>query len=81
MTKKFSPGLVLDGSSETLTDDHFWLYDLKVEVVSGDRPMVCNHQVGGSACVGILETEVSDYQGVSIKDPVQRPANFRYNRN
>ena len=46
MTKKSSPGLVLDGSSETLTDDHFWLYDLKVEVVAGDRPMVCNHQVG-----------------------------------
>ena len=46
MTKKSSPGLVLDGSPETLTDDHFWLYDLKVEVVAGDRPMVCNHQVG-----------------------------------
>lgn len=27
-------------------DDSFWLYDLKVEVLAGDRPMVCNHQAG-----------------------------------
>lgn len=27
-------------------DDRFTLYDLKVEVVAGDKPMVCNHQVG-----------------------------------
>ncbi|MGI9332657.1 MAG: TIGR04076 family protein [Gammaproteobacteria bacterium] len=27
-------------------DDEFWLYDLKVEVVAGDRPMVCRHRVG-----------------------------------
>lgn len=26
--------------------DVFWLYDLKVEVVAGDRPMVCRHRVG-----------------------------------
>ena len=26
--------------------DEFTLYDLRVEVVAGDRPMVCNHQVG-----------------------------------
>ena len=27
-------------------DDSFTLYDLRVEVVAGDREMVCNHQVG-----------------------------------
>jgi uncharacterized repeat protein (TIGR04076 family) len=26
--------------------DIFWLYDLKVEVIGSDQPMVCNHQVG-----------------------------------
>ena len=24
----------------------FWLYDLKVEVIGSEKPMVCNHQVG-----------------------------------
>lgn len=28
------------------TSDQFELYDLRVEVVAGDRPMVCNHAVG-----------------------------------
>jgi uncharacterized repeat protein (TIGR04076 family) len=28
------------------TDDRFELYDLKVEVLAGDRPMVCDHRVG-----------------------------------
>ena len=28
------------------TDDEFTLYDLRVEVVEGDKPMVCNHRVG-----------------------------------
>lgn len=27
-------------------DDTFTLYDLKVEVVEGDKPMVCSHKVG-----------------------------------
>lgn len=27
-------------------DDSFMLYDLRVEVVSTDRPMICNHQEG-----------------------------------
>ncbi len=26
--------------------DTFTLYDLRVEVVAGDRPMVCNHRAG-----------------------------------
>jgi uncharacterized repeat protein (TIGR04076 family) len=26
--------------------DQFWLYDLKVEVVASDKPMVCDHQAG-----------------------------------
>jgi uncharacterized repeat protein (TIGR04076 family) len=30
----------------TRTDDRFTLYDLRVEVVAGERPMVCNHKVG-----------------------------------
>ncbi len=27
-------------------DDEFTLYDLRVEVVATDRPMVCNHRAG-----------------------------------
>lgn len=27
-------------------DDKFELYDLKVEVVEGDKPMVCSHKAG-----------------------------------
>ena len=27
-------------------NDTFTLYDLRVEVVAGSRPMICNHQVG-----------------------------------
>ncbi|MEE8270683.1 MAG: TIGR04076 family protein [Alphaproteobacteria bacterium] len=29
-----------------MADDEFTLYDLKVEVIEGDRPMVCNHKAG-----------------------------------
>ncbi len=28
------------------TNDEFWLYDLKVEVIGSDTPMVCDHQPG-----------------------------------
>ena len=31
-----------------MEDDEFELYDLKVEVVEGDRPFVCSHHVGDS---------------------------------
>lgn len=27
-------------------DDRFWLYDLRVEVIAGDKPMVCSHRAG-----------------------------------
>ena len=30
----------------TKSDDSFTLYDLRVEVVRGPRPMVCNHRAG-----------------------------------
>ena len=29
-----------------MTDTTFTLYDLKVEVIEGDRPFVCSHEVG-----------------------------------
>lgn len=29
-------------------DDEFTLWDLRVEVIAGDKPMVCNHRVGDS---------------------------------
>ncbi len=29
-----------------MMDDRFELYDLKVEVVEGDRPFVCSHRTG-----------------------------------
>ena len=46
MKKKYDSDLVLDSSFGKLSEDHYWLYDLKVEVVAGDRPMVCSHQAG-----------------------------------
>ena len=30
----------------SVPDDSFVLYDLKVEVVASDRPMMCNHKAG-----------------------------------
>ncbi|MFN8570486.1 MAG: TIGR04076 family protein [Gemmatimonadaceae bacterium] len=32
----------------SVVDDSFSLYDLRVEVVATDRPMVCNHRAGDS---------------------------------
>jgi uncharacterized repeat protein (TIGR04076 family) len=29
-----------------MSGDEFTLWDLRIEVVAGDRPMVCNHKVG-----------------------------------
>jgi uncharacterized repeat protein (TIGR04076 family) len=29
-----------------MAEDEFTLYDLRVEVVAGDKPMVCNHKPG-----------------------------------
>jgi uncharacterized repeat protein (TIGR04076 family) len=29
-----------------MASDEFTLWDLRIEVVAGDRPMVCNHKVG-----------------------------------
>ncbi len=29
-----------------MAEDEFTLYDLRVDVVAGERPMVCNHKVG-----------------------------------
>ena len=29
-----------------MADDEFWLYDLRVEVIATDRPMICNHPEG-----------------------------------
>ena len=36
-------------------DDTFTLYDLKVEVVATDRPMVCSHKVGTGGKPGFPE--------------------------
>jgi uncharacterized repeat protein (TIGR04076 family) len=30
----------------TMPDDEFTLWDLRIEVIAGERPMVCNHAVG-----------------------------------
>jgi len=29
-----------------MPDDEFTLWDLRIEVIAGDRPMVCNHRAG-----------------------------------
>jgi uncharacterized repeat protein (TIGR04076 family) len=31
---------------QSMPDDEFTLWDLRIEVVAGDRPMVCNHKAG-----------------------------------
>ncbi len=40
----------LNRTSESVSDflqkDEFWLYDLRVEVVQGDKPFICKHKVG-----------------------------------
>jgi len=35
-----------DNPRDTAIDDAFELYDLRVDVVAGDRPMVCSHRLG-----------------------------------
>ena len=30
----------------TMPDDEFTLWDLRIEVIAGNRPMVCNHKAG-----------------------------------
>ena len=37
--------------SEKSADDQFWLWDLKVETVAGESPMVCNHPEGSGFTV------------------------------
>jgi uncharacterized repeat protein (TIGR04076 family) len=34
------------GSRGPMAEDEFTLYDLRVDVVAGERPMVCNHKAG-----------------------------------
>ena len=36
------------GTEEPMAGDEFVLYDLKVEVVEGERPFVCAHKAGDS---------------------------------
>ena len=36
----------MENQKETTGSDFFQLYDLKVEVLSGEKPMVCDHQLG-----------------------------------
>src|SRR5579863_7163768 len=31
---------------DPMAEDEFTLYDLRVDVVAGERPMVCNHKAG-----------------------------------
>ena len=35
-------------SDSDSVDDEFWLYDLEVETIQTDRPMVCGHRMGES---------------------------------
>ena len=39
---------MMRGRATKRRNDVFELFDLRVEVVAGERPMVCNHQVGDS---------------------------------
>lgn len=33
-------------TNESNDDDTFWLWDLAIETVAGDQPMICDHPVG-----------------------------------
>jgi uncharacterized repeat protein (TIGR04076 family) len=37
---------MVDEDDMTNIDDEFALYDLRVEVIATDRPMICNHRAG-----------------------------------
>ena len=60
-------------------DDTFELYDLKVEVVATDRPMVCSHKVGdyflvqGENLVFPEQTSFSMYSLSALLPPVRSP--------
>jgi len=41
-----NPDAPTDGPVTAPTDDAFTLFDLRVEVIATERPMVCNHQPG-----------------------------------
>jgi uncharacterized repeat protein (TIGR04076 family) len=47
-------------------DDHFQLYDLRVEVIQSDRPMVCSHRVGDWFGVEGENLRFPDGQGFSM---------------
>jgi uncharacterized repeat protein (TIGR04076 family) len=47
-------------------DDSFTLYDLRVEVMAGEKPMVCNHQVGDFFEVRGEELSLPPEQSFSI---------------
>lgn len=46
--------------------DEFTLWDLRVEVVQGDRPMICNHRVGDSFEVSGENLRLPDGQSFPI---------------
>lgn len=37
--------------TEDTEDDTFWLWDLKVETIASDRPMICDHAIGSGFIV------------------------------
>jgi uncharacterized repeat protein (TIGR04076 family) len=47
-------------------DDSFQLYDLRVEVVATDRPMVCGHRAGDWFAVEGESLRFPDGQGFSL---------------
>jgi uncharacterized repeat protein (TIGR04076 family) len=47
-------------------DDAFQLYDLRVEVVATDRPMVCGHRAGDSLVVEGENLRFPDGQAFSL---------------
>ena len=38
-------------SNDQKADDTFWLWDLKVETIASDKPMICNHPEGSGFAV------------------------------
>ena len=53
-------------NSASLAPDEFALYDLRVEIIATDRPMVCSHRAGDAF---VVEGEMLRFpagQGVSL---------------
>ncbi len=66
MSSQPEKGALPESSQTEPVDDRFVLYDLRVEVVATDRPMVCGHRAGDFFEVSGEELSLPPNQSFSI---------------